>query len=288
LVALLSPDNNPTRTNAPAAKFQMPGNKFQVSPRCALANGEEPCAKGKGPSKPRPPLAPYLSALGQHRPLPLAPYRLPLCQLRGFTLIELLTVMAVIGVLVSIAITAGRGIQERSKIAQAKAEMAVLASALEQYKAHYGDYPWTPGESSPPLEGGAIMFNALCGMMGPKATLLQTRGKMFVELSRFTLANGEVPNPDTTATVRLVNWFNDPWSKEDNSNWYYYRYKTAANDANWKSAGFLLYSHGPDGRCFLGSETELTAPVRTGLLENMPDSADAIRDNADNIYYGRE
>jgi len=188
--------------------------------------------------------------------------------------------MAILAILASITITVGRGIHERSQIARAKADLAVLAAALEAYKAQYGDYPWTPATPPTPLtDGGAIMFNALCGNLGPKANAaLATKGRTFVELAKFAV-DDPADLPDPTLTTLKNNWFNDPWGK-----WYYYHYKKSASDTDWQSPGFLLYSHGPDGLCNIGSAAD------TGILDaggGMPVTAEWIAKNADNIYYGR-
>ena len=213
---------------------------------------------------------------------------------RAFTVLELLIVISLIAILASITLVIGRSVTERSKIAQAKAEMAVLAAALEQYKQQYGDYPWTP--TLPPAgypggavwDGGAAMFNALSGNLGPKAAPLldgdgnPRKGRTFVDLARFTLdSNDPTDLPEPDAPDLKENWFNDPWGK-----WYYYEYKKGAADTNWKSKGFLLYSHGPDGGCFLG--TTPTSPANTGLLENFPTEPEFVEQNRDNIYHGRD
>ncbi len=49
----------------------------------------------------------------------------------GFTLIELLVSIAIIGILMAIAIPAYSGFREKAKIAQAKAELKTLQSAIE-------------------------------------------------------------------------------------------------------------------------------------------------------------
>jgi len=60
---------------------------------------------------------------------------------RGFTLIELMIVIAVIAILVGIALPQFRGMQEEGLIAQAKAELMTLKTAVESYYVHTGAYP---------------------------------------------------------------------------------------------------------------------------------------------------
>src|SRR3954470_17794122 len=95
--------------------------------------------------------------------------------LSAFTLIELLTVIALIAILVSISVGIVRGAKQRSATARAKAELALLAQALEDYKRRYGDYPEAgrsaansqrvSGTSGPGLATAqAILFNALIGV----------------------------------------------------------------------------------------------------------------------------
>lgn len=212
-------------------------------------------------------------------PAPESPLPVPVAHARsGFTLIELLTVIAIIGVLVSIMIGVGRGVQERAAIGKARAELAVLAAALEQYKLQYGDYPWTPEESeTQPYDGGTFLFNALCGNLGPRGEKLAVKGRAFVDLAKFELDTYESAKmPDPTDPKVVMNWFNDPWGERI---WYYYRKGPLSGsnaDTKWKSPSFLLYSHGPDGEC----DTEVAK--ETGLLSDIPNDPD----NADNIYAG--
>jgi len=200
----------------------------------------------------------------------------------AFTLIELLSAIAVIAILVSITVGITRGVLARSQIARAMADLATLAMALEQYKLQYGDYPWTPPQiNGTDMDGGAILFNALCGNLGPKGNVLTTKGRSFVELSRFTLAHPEptdpeYPQPDSTSPV--FNWFNDPWPRADGRNWYYYAYRKGEGDLAWTSPSYLLYSHGPDGACDIGQAQN------TGLIADVP----ADPQNEDNLYAGRD
>lgn len=63
---------------------------------------------------------------------------------KGFTLIELLIVIAVISILIGIALPRFKGMQEEGKIAQAKAELRTLQTAVESYYIHNNNtYPAT-------------------------------------------------------------------------------------------------------------------------------------------------
>ena len=62
---------------------------------------------------------------------------------KGFTLIELLVVMAVIAILIAVSIFAFSSVQMRSRDAKRKADLALVQSALEQYRADQHNYPVT-------------------------------------------------------------------------------------------------------------------------------------------------
>ena len=60
---------------------------------------------------------------------------------RGFTLIELMIVVAIIGILVSIAVPLYASVQSRARVAKAQADVRGLASAVSVYSAHMGVLP---------------------------------------------------------------------------------------------------------------------------------------------------
>lgn len=62
-------------------------------------------------------------------------------RVEGFTLIELLVVIAVIAILAGLILSTAGHIQKEGARSRAKAEIAALTTALENYKADMGDYP---------------------------------------------------------------------------------------------------------------------------------------------------
>lgn len=197
---------------------------------------------------------------------------------RAFTLIELLTVVAIVGILAAITLSVSKGVRTRALQSRTKAELAVIAQALEAYKRQYGDYPQTGAktdakpDSSPNLGNisdtysQTAVFNALAGKLGPKLTPLN--GKAFLDLSRFTLETAALPNP--TDTTSVDNALLDPWRRR-----YIYVYKSVSAPSTWKTDSYVLFSAGPDGL------VKATDPTSAGIV----DYADV--NNLDNIYANR-
>ena len=59
----------------------------------------------------------------------------------GFTLVELLVVIAVLGVLTTIAMTIYNNVQSRSRVAKAEADTRTLSGAIGTFSAHMGQMP---------------------------------------------------------------------------------------------------------------------------------------------------
>jgi type II secretory pathway pseudopilin PulG len=157
----------------------------------------------------------------------------------------LLAVIGVIAILTGIVIGVGRRANEAGRLSRARAELAVLASALEAYRAAHGDYPRTADS--------AQLLQALLGRRRPD--MAETTGRAFLEPGRLTL-NGD---PIASATVLLL----DPWEQP-----YRYAYKAAPG---WTNPSYVLASAGPDQT---GTPT-----LRPG---GFPDVA--APGNADNLY----
>jgi prepilin-type N-terminal cleavage/methylation domain-containing protein len=201
----------------------------------------------------------------------------------AFTLIELLTVVAIIGILAAITFGVAKGVNERAAINQARAELSALATALEGYKRVYGDYPQTGGAGNNPAgaasnsDGPGILFNALAGKRGPRASPVSAiDGKRFLDLERFSLQSTATTDlPVSGNTTQLANAFVDPWGRR-----YLYFYKTSAT--GWQNPSYVLFSVGPDGHLegSLPSGGVLSEEfrIRTGS------GANASKGNADNIY----
>lgn len=211
---------------------------------------------------------------------------------RAFTVIEVLVVMAVIAILVTISIRAMRGGKQSAAVGRARAELAVLAQALEEYKRLYGDYPQTgnAGQATPAVgavisqnQAQALLLNALLGVYGPSNFATRINGPALIEVSKFSL---EVALTSTTSAtfgvaqgnpptkLAVANCLLDPWG-----NRYMYYYRAASPPGRplpnvWRAPGYVLYSVGPDG--------QHTAPaVTTGLFTGTTQTTGT---NADNIY----
>jgi prepilin-type N-terminal cleavage/methylation domain-containing protein len=175
----------------------------------------------------------------------------------GFTLLELLTVIAIIGILAGIVIGVGRRATESGKGSRARAELAVIGTALESYRRIYGDYPQTDDE--------ARLLQSLIGKAAPKGEPMT--GRVLLEMAKFAEAAPMAPTVPVDPFVNPGAVLLDPWGQP-----YVYVYKVPAT--GWANSSYVLYSIGPDGR-------DVPALLPGGL----PDATPA--DNTDNLHANR-
>jgi type II secretory pathway pseudopilin PulG len=165
----------------------------------------------------------------------------------AFTLLEVLVTITIVIALSAIALRATHHAGQASRVARTRAELAVLAVALEEYRRLCGDYPRT-GDS-------ARLLQSLIGRRGPRDEAIELRS--FMELTRFSTLESRDPFSDTTATVV------DPWGQR-----YRYAYKT---QSPWDNPNYVLYSVGADG-------ADSTGLLAGGFANPAP------VENADNLY----
>jgi prepilin-type N-terminal cleavage/methylation domain-containing protein len=210
---------------------------------------------------------------------------------QGFTLIELLMVIAVILILAGITFGISRGVQNAQARTKAKAELAVIAQALEQYKSRYGDYPWigtSDVESRGAREGGSHgLMKTLVGWQAVDGTQVggtNSLGKTFskaesvLDVSRLSLSQ-KWPAGDPEASPSATTYFVDPWG-----NPYVYIYKDPSQHTlgtaggPWSRFGYILFSLGSDGAASSAGLDEATGEMLQDFKE--------VDANVDNIYAG--
>lgn len=165
---------------------------------------------------------------------------------QGFTLIELLMVIAVILILAGVTFGISRGVQNAQARAKAKAELATISQAIEQFKSRYGDYPWHDSDGS---DTNQMLLFALTGRMTMER---QADGSIEVDATETDQNNADVLKrpkflDDTKFSTRTDAAGNtlellDPWG-----NPYIYWYKWEDTPDNWDVFGYHLYSTGQKG-----------------------------------------
>lgn len=137
----------------------------------------------------------------------------------GFTLIELLAVIAIVSILAAISLKLASGARTGAMQDTARAELAVLSGALEDYKRLYKSYPLTDTSTE--------FLAALSGEAGPTGVAVSRRP--FVSLSGLNLLDND-PAASGNALV-------DPWEQP----YVYQPYVSGGRNQ------YYLYSIGPDG-----------------------------------------
>jgi len=112
----------------------------------------------------------------------------------GFTLVELLVAMAIIAILAGLVLRIAAGVQDSANRKRAINEMAALTTALEGYKAEYGDYPLgdnANGESVP--RENSFLRHALSGATNDVAMEVNPNRKVFMDFQK-NMGNKEDPS----------------------------------------------------------------------------------------------
>ena len=201
---------------------------------------------------------------------------------RGFTLIELLVVIAIIMVLAGITFGISRGVQNAQARTRAKAELAVIAQALETFKSKFGDYPWVgnPDVSVPANRNNSshglmktlVGWQAVDGTQDGGTNSLGkkfTHGESVLDVSKLSLSL-DWPVVDTEASPSGTTYFTDPWG-----NAYVYIYKNPSSSSSWERFGYVLFSIGADGKASSAGLDEASGGITSFRDQD---------DNIDNIY----
>lgn len=198
---------------------------------------------------------------------------------RGFTLIELLMVMAIISILAAITFGISKGVQNAQARAKAKAELAVLSQAIEQFKSRYGDYPWiNASDVSVELQlrnASHELMKTLVGWQAYDGTQVGEKATSVLDVSKLSLSQ-EWPNSTIEASPSPETYLKDPWG-----NPYIYIYKDSTNASSWQRFGYILMSAGPDG------EVNGDFLEESSGIYNTHSNFIAAEGNADNIYFGQ-
>jgi general secretion pathway protein G len=223
---------------------------------------------------------------------------------QAFTLLELVAAMGLVAILTTITIGLIRSTKQRASVVRARAELAVIMQALEEYKRTYGDYPQTgpsvanshrvnlgtngvsvgPGTAT----AQARLLNALIGVYGPTNFTTRLNGPTLVDVTQLKLEIPFSSSAQTTSNLMTTfavptgtpptkqavnNSLIDPWG-----NRYMYFYKTVPVAGRptpaWNAPAYVLYSVGPDGAA-------TTLPGTNGIFTG---TTQTTGDNADNIY----
>lgn len=174
-------------------------------------------------------------------------------------------VIAVIAILCGITFGITRGVQSAQNRTKAKAELASLSQALEQFKSQYGDYPWLDSADDDDnkmllfaLTGRLTMERNSSGVVDVSTTVSQDDEEVmarpkYIDESKYTLSTDDAGN-----SIAIL----DPWG-----NPYVYKYKIESSSSDWDVFGYHLYSTGPDGDD-ANAAIENMMNLTTGVLEN--------------------
>lgn len=158
---------------------------------------------------------------------------------RGFTLIELLAVVTIIIALGGLVIASMSYAKDKQVREQAKVQIALLGTALEEYKLDNGSYP---GEASDtPLDGTRMTNEIYKALYWDGASDPDGGKKIYLaDLDPENNKQGWITGTGESAIIT------DPWGNE-------FRYRKGSNAQN---PDFDLWSVGKDGKTQASSNND--------------------------------
>jgi len=161
---------------------------------------------------------------------------------RGFTLVELITVMAILGILVTLMVGAYQGIQRRAAIDATKEMLVALNSALRAFYEDFGYYPWY-GEKKVTIQGVTIQLRRPPGVELVATDSDEKKAESLYEGLTVRIRRGPYFKGGGAKTVLLGEGtkrflvFGDGWGRP-------IQYRPPENDSTLP----FLYSFGPNGK----------------------------------------
>ncbi len=158
---------------------------------------------------------------------------------QGFSLVEMMVVMGIIIALAGLTMGVKQYLDSEAAENTAVMELKALATAIEEHKRLYGDYPYTGQDAN----GESSTLYAV--LSGEKRWVPVPGDQPRLE----TIANPEDQKAliDVTQMTVINNRFTDPWGAP-----YQYSYRGAPNPSNPGGGSqptiFTLSSNGPDGQ----------------------------------------
>ncbi len=164
---------------------------------------------------------------------------------RGFTLMELLVVIAIIVILASL-VMGGLGVMQRNQaVSKCKAQIAMLSTALDEYKMDFGRHPVADDSGATGDTGASILYRALYWDSDNDGSGVDGDVDQRVYLPELDPTSNK-QGWRSAATASANNTIFDPWGAN-------YRYRsgldaTGAVKTNCNNPDFDLWSLGPDGK----------------------------------------
>lgn len=176
---------------------------------------------------------------------------------RGFTLLELLSVIALIGILLTITVAITGYVLDAIDEKKAQSEMTVLRAAIERFKSEQGDFPNCPARI---CSTGECLFLSLMGYhnkngleIPPSPSLINPTNFYYGPMDMEATELEGIDPTDNENSIALISFalsqdvaFCDPWGN-------HYMYEFPRKDS---LAGFRLFSLGPDGKMGEGEESD--------------------------------